>query len=139
MEVLFLKLDTRYEEFGNIVLSTLGFSSFAESETTFNTQGYYFVANILGVSIKVEENCYDYEEQYNCLITIKQGIGIKLANDNSLSGVAEVIASVLAAKLKTEIAMEMAVRTLEQETYDLKIFYYENDEVHTEIRTYPNK
>ena len=139
MAVLFIKLNVPYDEVGNLVFSALGFSNFAESETTFNTKGYYFTVDILGLSVKVEENCYDCEEQYNCIISIEKSRGTKLTNDIALEGVAEVVASVLVAKLKTEVVLELEMRIMEQDPYKHKIFYYENDEVHTEIRTYPNK
>ena len=136
MQVLFFQLDKSFDEVGKLIISCLGFNNLIESETTFNTKGYYFIANTLGLTIKLDENNYDYEDKYNYMITIKKAIGTKLYSENSILGVAEIVASIISSKLNIQVALEEELRNPDSEVYFLKIFLYNGGKVILEFKEF---
>ena len=109
-------------------------STFMEGDSSFSVSGYYLEGSVLGIVIKIDENNYDYEDDYNYMISIKKAIGTKLADDNALLGVAEIIASVISEKLGIEVALEIELR--KNDEYSLKIFSFDGNKVNANIRRF---
>jgi len=138
MQTLFFNIDKEFEEVGKKIFAELGFSNLQEKETSFNSQGLYFSVNVFGLSIKLDENNYDYEDMYNYMISVKKAIGTKLYDENSLYSVAEIVASVIAQKMKIDVALEYELRNPNSETYSLKVFSFNGEKMLTENRHFEN-
>ena len=134
MQTLFINSESSLDEVAKIVLSTLGISRFMEGDSSFSASGYYLEGSVLGIVIKIDENNYDYEDDYNYMISIKKAIGTKLADDNALLGVAEIIASVISEKLEIEVALETELR--KNDEYSLKVFSFDGNKVNANIRRF---
>ena len=138
MQVLFFKLDKPFNEASTLVFSALGFNQHMESETTFNAQGYYFYVDILDLSIVLDENNYDYEDMFNYMLTIKKSIGSAIYDENSILGVAEIVASIIATKLEIDVAIEHELRNPNNECYSLNMFSYDGEKLSITDKTFMN-
>jgi len=138
MQTLFIKVDKNFEEVGKTIFTELGFRSVQEKETSFNSKGFYFSVNVLGLSIKLDVNNYDYEDMYNYIIGIKMAIGTKLYDENSLYSVAEIMASIIAKKIGLDVALEYELRNPSSKTYSLKVFSFDGEKIIIQDKVFNN-
>jgi hypothetical protein len=131
MQVLFINSKMSLENIAKKILSALGISKMVEGDSSFSPKGYYFKCTVLGIDLKIDENNYDYEDNYNYMISIKKTIGTKLADDNALLGFAEIIASLISSKLGIDIALEMETRR--NEKLNLKVFSFDGEKVNANL------
>jgi hypothetical protein len=129
VENLFVSSSMQLNEFADLVFSDLQLRDICEGDSSYSPSGFYLVGTLLGIAIKIDENNYDYEEHYNYMISIKKAIGTKLSDENSILGLAEIIASTIAVKLDTEVALEQ--RDKETNALVLKVFSYNGSKVIT--------
>lgn len=134
MQTLFFNSEESLNEVAKMVLSALGIRNIMEGDSSFSPNGYYLEGMVLGIVIKIDENNYDYEDYYNYMISIKKGIGTKLADDSSLIGVAEIVASMISVKLGIDVAIESELRRSDE--FSLKVFTFDGDTVTTNLRKF---
>lgn len=134
MQTLFFNSEKSLSEIAKIVLSALGIRNIVEGDSSFSPNGYYLEGMVLGIVIKIDENNYDYEDYYNYMISIKKGVGTKLADDSSLLGIAEIVASMISVKLGIDVAIELELRRTEK--FSLKVFSFDGDKVTTNLRKF---
>ena len=69
--------------------------------------GTYSVLSVLGFKIKLEPNSYDYEDQYNYMLSVNEDYLAGLEVDDDLSeAVAEIVAKLLSRNIHLEVAHE---------------------------------
>lgn len=134
MQTLFFNSEKSLDEIAKIVLSDLGISRIIEGDSSFSPSGYYLEGTVLGIVIKIDENNYDYEDNYSYMISIKKAIGTKLEDDNALLGVAEIVASIISVKLGIEVALELELRRAEE--FSLKVFSFDGDKINANLRKF---
>ena len=83
------------------VESILGQSSNVLNET-------YHDVSLFGVIIRLEENCYDYEEQFRFMLSVKRDLSSNiLVRENDVLLVSRIIQHLLADNLGFDIAIEV--------------------------------
>jgi len=134
VQTLFFSSEMSLDEVAEKVLLALGINNMMEGDSSFSTNGYYLEGMVLGIVIKIDENNYDYEDYYNYTISIKKGIGTKLADDNALLGFAEIVASIVSMKLGIEVALEQELR--KSDRFSLKVFTYDGERVTVSLKEF---
>lgn len=69
---LFFYSDKQFDDVAALVFMTLGITNYLEGESSNVLGGYYYSYSVFGVEIKLEQNSYDYEDQFNYMIHIKK-------------------------------------------------------------------
>ena len=82
---------------------------FSEGDSTNVLGGDYYVARLMGFRIKLERNSYDYEDQYNYMLTVREDFLDDLqVTDEMSESLAELIAQLLSKNLPLTVAHEKA-------------------------------
>ena len=69
--------------------------------------GTYSVLSVLGFKIKLEPNSYDYEDQYNYMLSVSEDYLSRLEiDDEMVEAVADVVAKLLSKNTSLEVAQE---------------------------------
>jgi len=105
---LFFNLDGDFEEVVRRIFLSLGIVSYMEGESV-NVLGVtYGVVNVFGVAIKIEQNCYDYEDDYDYMLSIRKD---SLSSLNVDISVIKAISYVVARLIVNNEAIEVARET----------------------------
>lgn len=108
MIVLFLNLPCKYEMAINAINSALGISYSLEGESVNSLGSKYNETSLLGVKVKIEENSYDYEDDYNYSIFIDNDIFSTIkTTEYNINLISKVITDLLYRNLGTSIGMEI--------------------------------
>jgi hypothetical protein len=52
----------------------LGISDFGEGDSANCLSGVYYTSSVFGVSIRLDQNCYDYEDQFVYCVRIEEDV-----------------------------------------------------------------
>lgn len=116
MEHLFISFSGDIELVASEVFRALGARNFVEGDTANTPSGVYFEQAVFGVVLKVEENVYDFEDQFEFMLSIKLD---SLTNLNVPSDfptvVADLVSRMLANNMEAKIGIEVGddVRVIE--------------------------
>ena len=68
----------------------------------------YFEVVLLGIKVRIEENCYDYEDQYRYMVSMKRDVvsGSKV-RDCDITSLARIIQHLLVDNLGLEAVLEV--------------------------------
>ncbi len=73
--------------------------------------GTYSVLSVLGFKLKLEQNSYDYEDQYNYMLSINEDYLSGVETDEDMAeDISDIIVKVLRKNVSFEIAQEKADR-----------------------------
>ncbi|MEK4878365.1 hypothetical protein [Paenibacillus sp. FSL R5-0908] len=106
METLFFDSNETLDNIVPMIFNELNITSTVEGENSSFINNTYFEGSVLGIVIRIAENNYDYEDDFNYMISIKKSIGMKLRDEDGLYLIAEIISSVIAMKLNINVAVE---------------------------------
>lgn len=106
MEILFFKTNQTLDNIVPIIFNELNIKNTAEGENSSYINDTYFEASVLGIIIKISENNYDYEDDFNYMISIKKTNELKLRDKEGLYFIAQIISSIIAMKLNINVAIE---------------------------------
>ncbi len=107
MEYLFFNSDGTTCKIATSVFSLLGVSLQAgDSKNILND--LYYEAYFFGMKIRIEENCYDYEDRFKFMLSVKyDAIRNVTVRDSDIAAVARIIQHLLADNLGFELALEV--------------------------------
>lgn len=78
---------------------------FSEGDSANVLGGDYYVARLLGFRIKLERNSYDYEDEYNYMLSVEKDFRPSLRiTDAMAESLAEILAQLLSQNLPLTIA-----------------------------------
>lgn len=104
---LFFNSDKQFDEVAILIFTSLGIENYLEGESSNVLGGYYFSYNVFGIEIKLEQNSYDYEGQFNHMIHIKENSMHSLKIDSSIENmVAGIVLKLLCNNLNVQLAIE---------------------------------
>jgi hypothetical protein len=109
MEHLFFNLPAELEEAAVRTFNAIGATSgVLEGDSVNVLGGIYYVYTVFGVVIKIELNCYDWDDTYKFMVSIKKSVlsNIETTEEN-IATLAKIICDLLYRNLKTEIAIEV--------------------------------
>ena len=107
MANLFFSFPGELQEATQLVFSVLGISSVKEGDSSNVLGGTYSVLSVLGFKIKLEPNSYDYEDQYNYMLSVSEDYLSRLEiDDEMVEAVADVVAKLLSKNTSLEVAQE---------------------------------
>jgi hypothetical protein len=108
MEHLFFNEPKRIEEVSSLILSLVSADIVREGESANVFQGVYYYASIFGLQIRLELNSYDYEDDYNYMISIRKDYSMKIKlSDTAERYLAEIIAQLISKNLHIKVAREV--------------------------------
>lgn len=104
---LFFYSDKQFDDVATIVFMALGITNYLEGESSNVLGGYYYSYSVFGVEIKLERNSYDYEDQFNFMIHIKERSINSLKADSSIGNtVSSITLKMLYDNLKMPMGFE---------------------------------
>ena len=108
MEHLFFNIDGGVENAAEEVFKALGMGRSIEGDSANNPSGIYFEHSAFGVVLKVEENVYDYEDEFQYMLSIKKDMltDLEVPND-STSHLASIASMMLANNLGVKVGIEV--------------------------------
>lgn len=108
MEHLFFNYDRKLSETVAFIFSALGFTSIQEGDSLNVFGGTYASVSILGIVLKLEENSYDYEDDYRYMLSVKNDASSPVTvSDGTIRTFAGVVARILADNAALEVAVEV--------------------------------
>lgn len=107
MEHLFFDSDKGIGDVANMVFNVLGLQpELCESKNVLN-DSYYEVA-IFGMKIRLEENCYDYEDQFQYMLSVKRNVLLDTTiHDDEINSIARIVQHIIADTLTIAVAIEV--------------------------------
>ena len=72
MNNIFFNIDGAFPQVAQQVFSALDFDQAIEGDSANTLSGIYFANSRSGVAFRLEENCYDYEEDYDYMLSVKE-------------------------------------------------------------------
>ena len=108
-------MEERISEVAKAVFTTLGLeSNFKTGHSSHAKGGTYFSCSVFGVTIKLEENSYDYDDKYNYMISIKKNLFSAIAADAEIiKDVTTTVRKIIVKNLRIQIAQEIGNDELE--------------------------
>jgi len=108
IEILFFDLNKDASEVANIAFQALGMPFNLEGSSLNSLNGEYSSLSVFGLSIKLEANTYDYEDDYRYMISIyKDKLTELVVDDGVVLPVTAVIARLLADNIGINVAHEV--------------------------------
>ena len=106
--MLFFKSEDELQDFSKKIFNVLDIDNFSIIESVNVYKGFYGSYKVLGVKLKLEYNSYDYEDEYNYMMTIDNDFTSTLnINDNSINYFTEMIMYILSNSLSIKKAVEV--------------------------------
>ena len=107
MEHLFFNSDSAPEEIGTTVFNLLGVSyETGDSKNVLNDT--FYEASLLGLKLRIEENCYDYEDEYRFMLSVKRNaLTDTKVRDSDVINLARAVQHLLADNLELDVAIEV--------------------------------
>lgn len=108
MGLLFFNSDSKdIEKVANDVFSTLEIFKVDERESENVLNGVYYSFSIFGMTIRLESNSYDYEDEYYFMISVRKNLLSTKKTDKIIEeNLTVIVARLLLENLKIEIAQE---------------------------------
>lgn len=104
---LFFSCDKQFDDVAILIFKSLTIENYLEGDSSNVLGGYYYSFNVFGMEIKLERNSYDYEEQYNYMIHIKENRTNNLKIDPNIENImAGIILKLLCNNLNIPLAIE---------------------------------
>lgn len=88
------------------IFRSLDIGNFLEGDSVSYLNETYYEAQTLGTNIKISRNNYDYEDDYEFMISIKKAIGKTINSEKNLYAIAEIISSIISIELDIVVALE---------------------------------
>lgn len=132
METLFFYSNETLNNIVPMIFNELNITNTLEGENSSFINETYFQGSALGIVIRIAENNYDYEDDFNYMISIKKSIGMKLRDEDGLYLIAEIVSSIIAMKLSINVAIEKYCK--ESDSNYLLYFYKKGSELLVEKR-----
>jgi len=107
MEHLFFNLEGSFDEVAEKVFSALGAPDLLEGDSLNVLDGVYSKMSVFGVSVKLEGNTLDYEEDYGYMLSIRQELTSTLKVDPSvIEAIGRIAVRMLTDNLSIAVARE---------------------------------
>lgn len=107
MKHIFFNMDHSIDNVAKIIFNSLGIDNFEEGDSSHVKDGIYYSSSVFGVKIQLEDNSYDYDDQYSHTLAIKHDVLSAIYSDDLIvAEIANVVIRILKATLETEIAYE---------------------------------
>ena len=104
---IFLKTNDHFEQVAEVIFRTLGINNFLEGDSQNVLSGVYSSYSVFGISIRLELNSYDYEDEYKFMLQIKKDLVTPFKIDSTIENmVAEIILKLLCNNFNEPIAIE---------------------------------
>lgn len=105
--IFFIASPLPIEESAKAVFSLLGQSSSLIGDSANSYGGTYYSFSIFGVRIKLEKNTYEYEDDYQYILSVTKDLlsSVKV-NDGFITEVSNLICSLLAKSTQFKVAIE---------------------------------
>ncbi|RZJ57566.1 MAG: hypothetical protein EOO55_03115 [Hymenobacter sp.] len=108
MANLFFSLPSDLAATTTTIFRVIGASS-VEGDSANVLGGTYTMASVLGFKIKLELNSYDYEDQYNYMLSVTEDYATGLRVDDAMEeAMAGIVAQLLSKNLPLAIAQELS-------------------------------
>ena len=108
MYYLFINSEKEYEELSREIFKSLGIDSYFEGDSSNVMNGYYNSFSFFGVKFKLEENSYDYEDDYRYMISIAKDRLSKVSCDESIETmIKDVVIKVLQLNMENSLSIEI--------------------------------
>ena len=107
MEILFLKSNFKIDDFSKKMFETLDLDYFKKDSLNAYKEIYY-ISKILGLEICLEYNSYDYEDEYNYMLTINKDVNSKLnISEIDITNFTIIVGKILSLTFNTEVVYEV--------------------------------
>lgn len=108
MKAIFFNYPDSFEKAVPKIYSAIGIKEYMEGDSLHVLGGVYGTYSIFGIEIKVEENSYEYEDEYRYMIFIKKDVHSNIWTPEEYEAViARMVCGLLHHNLQTEIAVEV--------------------------------
>jgi len=72
MKCIFFNYNDSLANTSRDIFKSLGLNNIIEGESTYSINETYFKKSILGIELKLEENCYEHEEEFRFTLFVDQ-------------------------------------------------------------------
>ena len=108
MEHLFFSLDGDFDTVVSRVFGALGIEAYRRGQRANSLGGTYDDYSVFGVAIKIERNSYDYEDEFEYMMSVKHDeISNAQASEDVVRAVAEIVKVQLLKNLSIQIGIEI--------------------------------
>lgn len=107
MEHLFFSISGGFENAAAKAFEALGMQR-VEGDSANSPSGVYFEHRVFGIVFKLEENVYDYEDEYDYMMSIKKDVLSNLdVPDEVLTALVNVASTLLVKHLGVKVGVEI--------------------------------
>ena len=108
IEILFFNLEKNLTDTASIVFESLGMPYNMKGSSAHSLGGEYSSLSIFGLNLKLEPNTYDYENDYNYMLSIYKDKLTELSiNEEIILPISKIVARLLTDNIKIDIAHEI--------------------------------
>lgn len=108
IEILFFNLNDNSSDVANLVFNALGMPFNLEGSSAHSLHGKYSSLSVFGLSMKLESNTYEYEDDYEYMLSIyKDKLTTLAVSDEVILCMVKVVARLLADNLGVCVAREV--------------------------------
>lgn len=106
---IFFNSDKNLEEVSKLVFEAMGITHYLEGDSQNSLGGSYSSCSVFGISIKLELNSYDYEDDYKFMLLIRKDLTSSLKCDTEVEdAIATVVLKLLYNNWHIPLAVEKA-------------------------------
>lgn len=107
IDLIFFNFESDFEKTAKKVYETLSITNILTGDSLHVVDGEYKISSILGINIKLEKNGYDWEEDYQYMLSIQKDFLSKVEiSDNCITLFSKIICEIITTNLKIEVAYE---------------------------------
>lgn len=107
MKPLFIKIDQKIQIANESVFRALGFTDILEGDSLNVLNGTYYQVSVLGMTIRLEENSWDYEDDFNFILFIQKDHDSSLkTSDDIKEAMMDVVIKLLLVNLNAKMGIE---------------------------------
>ncbi len=107
MSPIFISLDNDFSKAKQLVFDALGLNNIMEGDSTHALGGVYYEVGVLGMYIKLEQNSYEYEDEFNYTLFVQKDYDspVKITRDIEES-MLDLIRKLIMVNLSVKIGIE---------------------------------
>lgn len=107
IELIFFNCDENLERTSKLIFDCLGYENILNGDSIHIVNREYKMAKVFGISMKLEVNGYDWEDEYNYMISIRRDARSSLLiSDNTVVNFREIVCDLISENLNIKLAIE---------------------------------
>src|SRR5438067_653371 len=107
MKLLFFNYDGDLNRVSEVIFATLGIIQYLKGDSYNVLGGAYTIFSVFGIKIKLELNSYDYEDDYNYMLSLRADpLSSTSVDDRIVEQITEIVKRLLYINLSLAVAEE---------------------------------